>query len=50
MSPEEQKLRKEIEQFYKNKETKDKSKLQQEADNFIKRKTRDGQEKQLRQD
>tara|TARA_Y100001973_G_C4939726_1_gene205038 strand:+ start:256 stop:408 length:153 start_codon:yes stop_codon:yes gene_type:complete len=50
MNKEEEKLKKEVEQFYKNKKTKENSSLQQEADDFINRKTRDGQEKQLRQD
>ena len=41
----EKKLQKEVEQFYKNKARTRKSKLQQEALSFTKRKTKDGQEK-----
>ena len=50
MKQEEEKLKKEVEQFYKDKKTKENNSLQQEANNFMNRKTRDGQEKQLRQD
>ena len=50
MKQEEEKLRREVEKFYKDKKTKETSSLQQEADDFMNRKTRDGQEKQLRQD
>tara|TARA_R100000008_G_scaffold59896_1_gene37519 strand:- start:365 stop:559 length:195 start_codon:yes stop_codon:yes gene_type:complete len=51
MKQEEEKLKKEVEQFYKNKKMKTTvSTLQQEADNFMNRKTKDGQEKQFRQD
>lgn len=51
MKQEEEKLKKEVEQFYKNKKIKTTvSTLQQEADNFMNRKTKDGQEKQFRQD
>tara|TARA_R100000781_G_C4027988_1_gene109588 strand:- start:110 stop:301 length:192 start_codon:yes stop_codon:yes gene_type:complete len=50
MKQEEEKLRREVEKFYKDKKTKENSSLQQEADDFMNRKTRDGQEKQLRQD
>ncbi len=50
MKQEEEKLRREVEQFYKDRKTKENSSLQQEADDFVNRKTRDGQEKQLRQD
>tara|TARA_R100001443_G_scaffold116919_1_gene139096 strand:- start:4935 stop:5075 length:141 start_codon:yes stop_codon:yes gene_type:complete len=41
----EKKLQKEVEQYYRNKKRTKESKLQQEASSFIKRKTKDGQEK-----
>lgn len=50
MKQEEEKLRREVEKFYKDKKSKETSSLQQEADDFMNRKTKDGQEKQFRQD